>query len=115
MTDKQIIYENYYKELFKAFYNKRFKNVKEVRQLAESLGYDIENDPFESLVHNYLNKKRNLNDYDKTRYLKVLLYLSEIYNINLREMLKDSQVEIIQEEKNTESILDNLSNTSTLS
>ena len=31
---------NYYKELFKAFYNKRFKNVKEVRQLAESLGYE---------------------------------------------------------------------------
>lgn len=40
MTDKQIIDANYYKELFKAFYNKRFKNVKEVRQLAESLGYE---------------------------------------------------------------------------
>ena len=41
MTDKQIIIDaNYYKELFKAFYNKRFKNVKEVRQLAESLGYE---------------------------------------------------------------------------
>ena len=38
--DKQIkIDVKYYKELFKAFYNKRFKNVKEVRQLAESLGY----------------------------------------------------------------------------
>ena len=41
MTDKQIkIDMKYYKELFKAFYNKRFKNVKEVRQLAESLGYE---------------------------------------------------------------------------
>lgn len=41
MTDKQIIIDvKYYKELFKAFYNKRFKNVKEVRQLAESLGYE---------------------------------------------------------------------------
>ena len=30
MTDKQIkIDMKYYKELFKAFYNKRFKNVKE--------------------------------------------------------------------------------------
>ena len=41
MDDKQIMIDgNYYKELFKAFYNKRFKNVKEVRQLAESLGYE---------------------------------------------------------------------------
>ena len=29
-----------YKELFKAFYNKRFKNVKEIRLLAESFGYE---------------------------------------------------------------------------
>ena len=42
MDNKQIIIDiKYYKELFKAFYNKRFKNVKEVRQLAESLGYEI--------------------------------------------------------------------------
>ena len=41
MDDKQIIIDiKYYKELFKEFYNKRFKNVKEVRQLAESLGYE---------------------------------------------------------------------------
>lgn len=41
MTDKQIIIDvKYYKELFKAFYNKRFKSVKEIRQLAESLGYE---------------------------------------------------------------------------
>ena len=41
MDEKQIIIDvKYYKELFKAFYNKRFKNVKEVRQLAESLGYE---------------------------------------------------------------------------
>ena len=39
MTEQIIIDVKYYKELFKAFYNKRFKNVKEVRQLAESLGY----------------------------------------------------------------------------
>ena len=41
MTHTQVIIDrNYYKELFKAFYNKRFKNIKEVRQLAESLGYE---------------------------------------------------------------------------
>ena len=41
MDDKQIIIDiKYYKELFKVFYNKRFKNVKEIRQLAESLGYE---------------------------------------------------------------------------
>ena len=45
MTDKQIIIDvKYYKELFKAFYNKRFKNVKEIRQLAESLGYETHYD-----------------------------------------------------------------------
>ena len=53
MTDKQMIIDvKYYKELFKAFYNKRFKNVKEVRQLAESLGYEICCDTYLNTVIN---------------------------------------------------------------
>lgn len=47
-----IIDENYYKKLFKAFYNKRFKNVKEVRQLAESLGYETYCDMYLNAVIN---------------------------------------------------------------
>lgn len=48
---KDIIKDvNYYKELFKAFYNKRFKNVKEVKQLAESLGYKTFCDTYQDVT-----------------------------------------------------------------
>lgn len=76
---------------FKEIQKEAIMFVEEIKILAESLGYDIENDPFESIVQSYLNKKTNLNDYDKTRYLKVLLYLSEIYKINLRDLLSKTQ------------------------
>lgn len=45
---------NYYKELFKTFYNKRFKNVKEVKQLAEDLGYKTFCDMYQDVT---INKK----------------------------------------------------------
>lgn len=45
---------NYYKELFKTFYNKRFKNIKGVKQLAEDLGYKTFCDIYQDVT---INKK----------------------------------------------------------
>ena len=37
--------------------------------------------------------KDKLTDFDKSRYLKVLLYLSEVYGVNLRDMLTNQKEE----------------------
>lgn len=96
---------------FKELQKEAIMYVEEIKILAESLGYDIETDSFENIVQSYLNKKSKLNDYDKTRYLKVLLYLSEIYSINLRELLSTSNnEEETQQTDNLESLLTDLSN-----
>lgn len=95
---------------FKEIQKESIMYVEEIKVLAESLGYDIENDTFENLVQSYLNKKNKLNDYDKTRYLKVLLYLSEIYSINLRGLLTEQQEKTDLETKDLEKLINNLSN-----
>ena len=74
---------------FKELQKEAIMFVEETKILAESLGYDIETDSFDYIVQSYLKKKSKLNDYDKSRYLKVLLYLSEIYNENLRARLTE--------------------------
>ena len=70
--------------------------IEEIKILAERIGYDLEQDDFEYIMNDYLNKKSHLSDFEKTKYLKLLLYLSDILKIDLRERLT--------EEKNTQSI-----------
>ena len=72
---------------FKELQKKSIMFVEELKLSAEHLGFDIEVDKIEYIVREYLRKKNKMSDYDKTRYLKILLYLSEIYEVNLREML----------------------------
>ena len=95
---------------FKELQKEAIMYVEEIKILAESLGYDIETDSFESIVQSYLAKKSKLNDYDKTRYLKVLLYLSEIYSINLRELLTTPKEEVHEISNDLGSLLTDLSN-----
>ncbi len=95
---------------FKELQKEAIMYVEEIKILAESLGYDIETDSFESIVQSYLAKKSKLNDYDKTRYLKVLLYLSEIYSINLRELLIAPKEEVHEVSNDSENLLTDLSN-----
>lgn len=95
---------------FKELQKEAIMYVEEIKILAESLGYDLETDSFENIVQSYLAKKNNLNDYDKTRYLKVLLYLSEIYSVNLREQLTSPKEETHEISNNLESLLTDLSN-----
>lgn len=96
---------------FKELQKEAIMFVEETKILAESLGYDIETDSFDYIIQSYLNKKSKLNDYDKSRYLKVLLYLSEIYNENLRARLTENSInENSNEEVTLSYIFNNLSN-----
>ena len=96
---------------FKELQKEAIMFVEETKILAESLGYDIETDSFDYIIQSYLNKKSKLNDYDKSRYLKVLLYLSEIYNENLRARLTENSInENSNEEVTLSSIFNSLSN-----
>ena len=76
---------------FKELQKEAIIYVEEIKVLAESLGINIDEISFEEIVNEYLAKKHQLTDYNKARYLKVLLYLSEIFGINLREMLQEPQ------------------------
>lgn len=67
--------------------------IEELKISAEHLGYNIEEDSVEYIVKEYLRKKNKMSDYDKARYLKILLYLSEIYEVKLRELLITPKVE----------------------
>ena len=87
--------------------------VEETKTLAKNIGYGTTKEDLNKMVKDYVNKKANLNDLEKTEYLRVMLYLSEIYNINLREELlktnkakKDKKIEALS----INSILNNLSN-----
>lgn len=78
---------------FKELQKKSIMFVEELKLSAEHLGFDIEVDGIDYIVRDYLRKKNKLTDYDKTRYLKVLLYLSEVYEVNLRDMLTSTKEE----------------------
>lgn len=78
---------------FKDVQKKSIMFIEELKLSAEHLGYNIEEDSVEYIVKEYLRKKNRMSDYDKSRYLKILLYLSEIYEINLRELLTTPKVE----------------------
>ena len=78
---------------FKELQKKSIMFVEELKLSAEHLGFDIEVDGIEYIVRDYLRKKNKLSDYDKTRYLKILLYLSEVYDVNLRDMLTTTKEE----------------------
>ncbi len=78
--------------------------VEEIRILAENLGYEIDTDSFDVVMSDYLNRKNELSDQKKAQYLKVLLYLSDILNIDLRNVLEIKKQEEKQEKIKTSHI-----------
>lgn len=76
---------------FKEIQKKSLIFVEELKLSAEYLGFNLEVDKIETIVKVYLRKKSKLNDHDKAKYLKLLLYLSEVYSVNLRDMLSTNK------------------------
>lgn len=83
--------------------------VEEIKELIEKLGFGTDENSFYQMVEEYKNQKKNMTDGQKASYLRILLYLSEIYSINLREILLSS-LELNNETKSSTFIIENATN-----
>lgn len=84
---------------FKELQQKAIVFVEEIKVLTEKLGFDTSEESLYKMVNAYLKKKHLMTDNQKASYLKILLYLSEIYNIDLRSLLRNPKKEIETDEK----------------
>ena len=73
---------------FNEYKKKTNKFVKNLKRKTAKLGYDIDFDSFCSLLEEYISKKDKMTDEEKRIYLKNLIELSQIYDVNLREELE---------------------------
>lgn len=83
-------------------YKKALAFIEYIKDKIKHLDLDINSNYFDEILNIYLAKKANLNDEEKTEYLKILLYLSEIYQVNLKKMF------LKQKEKSVESSFSNI-------
>ncbi len=72
---------------FKEFQQKSICFIEEVKKLADKLGFNTDKESLYLMVNEYNNHKRKMTDNQKASYLRILLYLSEIYDVNLRKLL----------------------------
>ena len=72
---------------FHDVYEKSLIFTEEIKQLTEKLGFTTQKEDLYKMIDTYNQNKHSMNDKEKSIYLKILLYLSEIYNINLRSLL----------------------------
>jgi len=61
--------------------------VENLKQEAENLGLSIAYEEFPEMLNKYLNAKSSMNDQEKEKVLRILASISDIYNINLRDLL----------------------------
>ena len=76
------------KEDFNKIQKKAIKFSKKVINETSKLGFTTDFEGFCNLLEDYINKKDTLSDNEKSIYLKILMTLSEIHEINLREELE---------------------------
>lgn len=65
--------------------------IEEIKQLTEKLGFSTQKEDVYKMIDSYNQNKRYMTDKEKAAYLKILLYLSEIYNLDLRSLLLSSK------------------------
>lgn len=83
---------------FSILTDKVTRNIAKLKFELNGLGYELSLEGFSKLLEDYLSKKSTLNDSIKRRYLKILVNLSKIYNIDLRsELLKTSKEKSIDQ------------------
>ncbi len=73
---------------FNEYKKKTNKFVKNLKRKTAKLGYNIDFESFCSLLEEYIAIKDKLSDDEKRVYLKNLIELSQIYDVNLREELE---------------------------
>ena len=72
---------------FNELNQKSIEYIENIKVKAEELNSGVDIDSFYKLLNKYLIKKKELKDKTKTEYLKVLVPLATIYNIDLKEEL----------------------------
>ena len=70
--------------------------IEDIKIHIEKLGLKITDNYFNNMLNEYMKVKNQLNYKVKVEYLTILLYLSEIYDLNLREIYLNRK----QEEQN---------------
>lgn len=65
--------------------------IEEIKLLTKKQGYNTDIASLHQMIEEYVKQKSNLTDREKASKLRVLLYLSEIYDIDLREQLNEKK------------------------
>ncbi len=65
--------------------------VEEIKAHTESKGFSTSTEDINKMIEKYNNEKKRMTDQEKSNYLKVLLYLCEIYNLDLRNLIVDKK------------------------
>ena len=76
------------KDKFPDYQKKALKFLKNIKHKVKKMGYEVNFESFCKFLENYINKKDNMTDEEKRAELKILLPLSELFDINLRAELE---------------------------
>ena len=68
--------------------NKAMQYADLLQVQTRKIGYNADFESFCNMFENYINIKDTLDDSKKSNYLKILISLSKIYGINLRDELE---------------------------
>jgi len=92
---------------FQEYQENAMSYVEKIKNNAEEVGLFTEERLFNESVNKYLTNKQEMDDQRKSEYLRVLAALSEIYEINLRELLTPKVKKVEEEPKELSNPLDN--------
>lgn len=76
---------------FNKINQKSISFIEEIKSLTEKQGYSTDIASLHQMIEDYLKEKNSLTDREKASKLRILLYLSEIYDIDLREQLDEKE------------------------
>ncbi len=80
--------------------------IEDIKIHIEKLGLKITDNYFDNMLNQYIKVKADLTYETKVEYLKILLYLSEIYDLNLREIYTSKKIESLNSPAKISNILD---------
>ena len=96
-----------YKIDFQEYQENAMSYVESIKNSAEEVGLFTEERLFNESVNKYLTNKQEMDDQRKAEYLRVLASLSDIYDINLRELLTPKKEVVEEKEEGYTNPLDN--------
>ena len=96
-----------YKIDFQEYQENAMSYVENIKNSAEEVGLFTEERLFNESVNKYLTNKQEMDDQRKAEYLRVLASLSDIYDINLRELLTPKKEVVEEKEEGYTNPLDN--------